>query len=567
MISLGSYLLQMSCWLLAFWLVYVLVLKKETFFNLNRWFLNTGLIVSSIMPLFPVSYKVYQTFQPLEVFVVDSAGTNFASSTSTIKYWLIAYLLGSVFFTVRTITQHVKLYFLRKRSQSISIDSFKVYQIEKETAPFSFFNQIYVSSNLCSTTELKTVVTHEKVHINERHWADLLLLEVVRTLQWFNPLLQLYRKAIMQNHEYLADSGTIDFGVSAHTYKAILANQMLGLPVVSFANSFTLFNSNNRILMMNKDKSTPIKRLKILLILPLISIILVGFAKPNYVSENSSNVVSTEKTIKVKGKVSDLNGEALPGASIIIKGSNYGTVSDIDGNFILKGINADDNIVVSFVGYETIVSPAKEKMTFKMERNIVALELRQEESVPPPPPPPFMIKSIGGNDGKPLYIVDGKNYNGDINEIDPENIEKIEVLKDESATAMYGDKAKDGVILITTKSKEIQKSLKNIEVSGYANSNNEVFIIVEDMPEFPGGKDALNSYIKNAVAGSKESGKVFVSFVIDNKGNVTNVRLAKSTNEKLNSKALKIVKNMPKWKPGMQRGKPVKVDYTIPFEF
>ena len=510
--TITNYLLQMSCWLAAFWMIYVLLLKKETYFRLNRWFLITGLLFSVVLPLFPFTYKVYRVVQESEVFVVVTSTSTISEPVSKINYWLLAYLLGTVVFTGRLIRQHFQLYRLRKRSASVSIGSLKVFRIERETAPFSFFNHIYVSSKMSNETEFNTVVAHEKVHIHERHWADLLLLEVVRTLQWFNPLLQLYRKAMMQNHEYLADSGTIGLGVSARTYRAVLANQMLGLPVVSFANSFTFFNSSNRILMMKKDKSTPIKRLKILLIVPLMAIIVMGFAKPKYVfNENSStppsttnsitngkvydmygelmegveissisvgtSTVSNEKgeftlnnvkdkndilaekngyvhsgtlegenglvvllggheqqavskeTIKIKGKVTDQNGEALPGASVIISGSNYGTVTDMNGEFIFDAIKPTDNIVVSFVGYETTISPAKKEMNFKMNRDIVELEIHQEESVPPPPPPLPPFNDFGGN---PLILIDGEISTIDPNSIDPNSIQSISVFKDQS---------------------------------------------------------------------------------------------------------------------------------------
>ena len=712
MINIGSYLLQMSCWLAAFWLVYVFLLKKETYFTLNRWFLIAGLMVSVIVPLVPVTYKVYRTVQPLEVFVVENTNIDLAEPVNTINYWLLAYLIGTVFFIGRLLYQHLQLYFIRKRSTSVSVGSAKVYRMKKETAPFSFFNHIYVSSNMSNELELNTIVAHEKVHIVERHWADLLLLEVVRTIQWFNPLIQLYRKAMMQNHEYLADSGTLEFGVSARTYRAVLANQMLGVPVVSFANSFTFRNSTNRILMMKKDKSTPIKRLKFLLILPLMTIIVMGFAKPNYVTENSTNSLSTGETMKIKGKVfdendkpmnsaaviisgttvgtitndngdfvlanvkptdevrasyvgydavilpaenemtfrlkkaesqtikingkvTDTNGEPMPGASIIISKTNIGTLSDNNGDFILDGVKPSDNIVVSFVGYETVVSPVKKNMTIEMDREVVQIEVKKSEGVPPPPPPPPPAHGVefrSKNGKTPLIVIDGKISDVDLTTIDPETIERIDVLKDESATVSYGEKGKDGVILITTKEKATStsqtpppdqpvairsidgktplivvdgkisdvdinsidpESIEKIEVikneaatavygkkgkdgiilvttkkqTKRISPEGETFVVVEDMPQYPGGKEALDQYIRDAASKVGLTGKAYVTFTINAKGEVQNARIARSTSDQLKKSALEIVNSMPKWKPGMQRGKPVKVSYSIAIEF
>jgi len=607
--TIGTYLLQMSCWIAAFWVVYVLVLKKETYFDINRWFLNVGLLVSVVMPLFPLTYKVYRTVQPVAINLVPTAQVPDIETRLTLNYWLLAYSAGVIFFVVRFVIQHVNLNIMRKSSKTVSIDSLKVYRIEKETAPFSFFNQIYVSSTLSSELELKTVVAHEKVHIDERHWADLLLLEVVRTLQWFNPLMQLYRKAMMQNHEYLADSGTLEQGVSARTYRSILANQMLGVPVVSLANSFTIFNSTNRIIMMKKDKSLPKNRLKILLVLPLMAIIVMGFAKPKYVSESVINAIAGKETVTAKGKVLDEQGQPLKNASVIVAQSNTGTISDAGGNFVLEGLKPDDKLVVSYVGYETQILPVKAKMQFNMVPAVVALDLTLEEVAPPPPPPPPAsddvilistkketsdVKAIGkvnelhysnldqsieslsksdqsgiklktkdgniiyaGNDQmkNPLIVVDGKISEVDINTIDPNTIQSINVLKDQSAIDKYGEKAKDGAIEITTK-KEEEKSVPE-----------EVFMVVEEMPEYPGGIDALSKFISENIPYAQGKGKVYVQFIVNKDGSISNVKVLRSNSETMSKKAIEVIQKMPHWKPGKQRGVPVKVAYTIPIEF
>jgi len=628
--TLGSYLLQMACWLVGFWLVYAAFLKKETFFELNRWFLLTGLVASLLLPLFPVRYNVVVPASDfLSLKLLGTTAVKIDESVPRLNYWVIAYALGVSWFLIRFVWQSAKLYRLRRHSERIILGKTPVFKLEKDTAPFSFFKSIYVSKKMCGETELKTVVAHEKVHIDERHWADLLLLEVARALQWFNPLLLIYRKAVMQNHEYLADSGTLRNGVSARTYKAVLANQMLGVPVLQVANGFTLFNPTKRILMMNKDKTTPVKRLKLLWALPVIALLLVSFAKPNYVSgENPSTVANAdEKTITVTGKVTDEKGKPLPGTSIVVKNSSTGTVSDAQGNYTLMGIKPDDEIVFSFVGYGTKVVKAASKLNVSMSREVVVIGYANNQMAPPPPPPPFELR--GKNGEKPLIVVDGKVSNVDVNSIDPNTIDRIEVLKDQSATATYGDKGKDGVILITTKkenapppppsairSKDGGKPLividgkvstvdlntidpntidkvevlkdqsatavygdkgkdgvilittkKDIAPPPPPPANNEVFVVVEDMPEFPGGTAALNSYIMKSISERADYGIVNVQFVVAKDGTIKNARVVKGLSEKFDKKALEIINGMPKWKPGMQRGKAVEVEMSIELQF
>ena len=558
--TLGSYLLQMACWLAGFWLVYAAFLKKETFFELNRWFLLTGLVASLLLPLFPVRYNVVVPATDFSSLKMLGATTiKIDESVPRLNYWVIAYALGVSWFLIRFVWQSAKLYRLRRHSERIILGETPVFKLEKDTAPFSFFKSIYVSKKMCGETELKTVVAHEKVHIDERHWADLLLLEVARALQWFNPLLMIYRKAVMQNHEYLADSGTLRNGVSARTYKAVLANQMLGVPVLQVANGFTLFNPTKRILMMNKDKTTPVKRLKLLWALPVIALLLVSFAKPNYVSgENPSTVANAdEKTITVTGKVTDEKGNPLPGTSIVVKSSTIGAVSDDQGKYTLTGIKPDDEIVFSFVGYGTKVVKAASKLNVSMSREVVVIGYANNQMAPPPPPPPpspFAIRSKDG--GKPLFVIDG-NSNVDPNTIDPNTISSIEVLKDQSAIATYGDKGKDGVILITSKKGNMPPPP----------ANNEVFVIVEEMPQFPGGQEALIQYLKEESRKSKIKGSAFAQFTVQKDGSIENVRVFETTSAEVTAESIKIIKGMPKWKPGKQRGVPVNVDYTVPMVF
>jgi TonB family protein len=585
--TFGNYLLQMACWLAGFWLVYTVVLKKETFFRLNRWFLFAGMVASLVMPLFPVHYDVVSVPKDLSLLMTEGKVENSDVSgyAQYINPILGLYLLGVLFFVFRFLVQYFKLRSFQNKGECLNLESTPVFKLEKDTAPFSFFNSIFVSNKIGGDTELKAVVLHEKVHIDEMHWVDLLLLEVTRTLQWFNPLLILYRKAVMQNHEFLADEGTLQKGISAHTYKSILANQMLGVPVLKIANGFTLFNPNKRILMMNKDKTIPVKRLKLLWVLPVVAILLVSFAKPNYVSsenQDESQAVS-DKTITVKGKVIDEKGKPLPGTSIVVAGTSVGSVSDDNGKFTLEGILPEKEIVFSFVGFETVVKKAAKEIDVTMKKKVYEIGHSSQVAPPPPPPPPVEIIGYGETppppppaNGKikikdrsgevrihdkvqpgkePLIVVDGEISGVDLNKINPDEIASIEVFKDESAIAVYGDKGKNGVIKITTKKAASQ------------DSSDELFVIVEDMPHFPGGEEAMKNYISEATAGSEVKGSVYVTFTVNKTGKVTDSKVIRSTNDALNKKALEIVNSMPDWKPGMQRGKAVSVSFTVKIDF
>ncbi|MBN1924937.1 MAG: TonB family protein [Prolixibacteraceae bacterium] len=163
---------------------------------------------------------------------------------------------------------------------------------------------------------------------------------------------------------------------------------------------------------------------------------------------------------------------------------------------------------------------------------------RQEEVKPPPPPPPPKVIEV-------LTIID-------------DDVEVDEEFEFEST------EADDATII---------DAVPVIEEDEGDEADAEVFVIVEDMPEFPGGELALRKWIANNIkypviaAENGIQGKVYVQFVVDRDGSVSNARIARGVDPSLDQEALRVVNNLPKWKPGMQRGKPVRVSYTVPINF
>lgn len=163
---------------------------------------------------------------------------------------------------------------------------------------------------------------------------------------------------------------------------------------------------------------------------------------------------------------------------------------------------------------------------------------RQEEVKPPPPPPPPKVVEV-------LNIV----------EDDVEIEDELEIQDTEADEETVIDVAP----VIESEEEEAAES--------------QVFFIVEDMPEFPGGELALRKFIANAVKYpviAQENGiqgKVYVNFVVDKDGGISNARIARGVDPSLDKEALRVVNSLPKWKPGKQRGKPVRVSYTVPINF
>jgi TonB family protein len=672
--TFAIYLFKSVIWLAGFTLVFILFLRNERFFVLNRIYLLAGIITSFILPLVSIHYTVVlpvvTNFQ-VENAVVSEIQNPVKSIIPEVKLMLsVLYVLGVAFILTLIIRQGRSVFRAIKKSEIISFHPAKLVKTSDYTSAFSFFSYVFVNPSV-TDIETKEIMIHELVHIRQKHWFDLLLVELLCMMQWFNPLVWIYIRFIRQNHEYLADEVALQQTSDPAVYRAVLLNQIVGAPVVSLANSFNYSPNKKRFNMMKNIISSPYRKLKILLILPVFAIVLYAFAKPDYnykyVDESSgSNVSVTSLQQKsVKGTVIQNDGKPLVAANITITGTTIGTITDTKGNFKLENIPDEGLLVVSYVGFKSkVLKPVfTSEMTISMIRDTAMYVIDQQiknftseiGTPPPPPPPPSNGIKFRGDGPPPLYVVDGSiiseeglekinpdavesitvlkaksatvnpatdkygekgkdgvieinlkktvsgagdkeiaplppftpsgakfiSRNGktplviidgtikdvDLNKIDPATIESISVLGDYSAVNKYGDKGKDGVILVTTKKKVAERdSLKQ-------KTNEDAFVVVEEMPEFKGGSDAMASWIISNLkypaeaVKNKITGKVLVNFTVTWAGKIKNATVSKSVSPLLDAEAIRVISSMPDWKPASQGGKPVDVQYCVPVEF
>ena len=211
------------------------------------------------------------------------------------------------------------------------------------------------------------------------------------------------------------------------------------------------------------------------------------------------------------------------------------------GYFTQFGLVVSLGIVLTAFNLNDSVKSANslgEAATETIQEEVIPIT-RVEEVKPPPPPPPKVIETFA--------IID----------------DNVEIENDDFDFSSEADNS-----TVIDALPEISKPKEDDD-----ESKAEVFVIVEDMPEFPGGELALRQWIANNVkypviaAENGIQGKVYVQFVVDRDGGISNARIARGVDASLDQEALRVVNNLPKWKPGMQRGKPVRVSYTVPINF
>ncbi len=165
-----------------------------------------------------------------------------------------------------------------------SLDGIRVVENEKYGLPFSFFNIVFFNPKFHTQEDLPDILAHEKVHIRENHWFDLLFIELLTVIFWFNPFIWFFEHSIKQNHEYLADKGVLAQGHNAGRYQALLINQLMGMQIIGITNNLNFALNTNRLKMMTKKKTPVSRRTKFALALPAIALLLFAFAESRKVN-------------------------------------------------------------------------------------------------------------------------------------------------------------------------------------------------------------------------------------------------------------------------------------------
>ncbi len=528
------YLLLVNLYLVLFYGFYRLLLFSETFFQLNRIYLVVGAVLSFVIPAIQsawvkdlfITKQIQQTMyyvSPELLYRVKPIENNPITIGEVVG---LIYITGIIVLLARFVYQVLFLNKLIKKTGN--------------TPAFSFFKKIKVDENLPLRN---TIVAHELVHMRQWHSADVLFIEAVMIINWFNPIAYLYRKAIKQVHEFIADSEAIQTGVSKTAYAMLLLNQTFGTTSHQLTNNF--FNNSllkQRIIMLNKNKSKRKALLKYGLSAPLFALMLILSAA----TVNNSRAVKafTLKTDQV----------------LLMKASSLSeSVKKVEKTFNQDTHTAKKEREVKAINIPTILKPD----TFpKVTTSITAtgtettIEFKKDSSLKKTI---LAIKWDKEKSSTPVFIVDGKEISeAEYYKINPDDIKSIMVSKDQS-NAKFVARGNGGSVLVTLKD-TVKK-------------DNQIFTAVETPPSFPGGIEKfyqfLANHIKYPVQAREKSiqGRVIAQFIVEKDGSLSEIKTLREPGYGLGDEAVRVLSISPKWNPGIQNGKPVRVQYTVPVNF
>jgi hypothetical protein len=288
--NLILYLFEVSLSLALFYSIYWLFLKKETFFAVNRLFLISSILFSFIVPFINASFiKVSSPIASRQLiertYVLGQTAATQTATMGIFDILCLIYLIGAGLFLLRLLYKLLKLLMLIKKSSIQKINGVNVVFVEKDLAPFSFFNLVFVNKSNISGDDFNRIIAHEMIHIRQYHSVDLFVMELLTIFQWFNPFVWPYKESLKETHEYLADNAVIAQGCNAAKYQLLIFEQHVGVKLFEFANNFNHSQIKRRITMMTKRKSKRWAKFKVLLVLPLLSFLVLTFADSNTTRE------------------------------------------------------------------------------------------------------------------------------------------------------------------------------------------------------------------------------------------------------------------------------------------
>ena len=396
MTGLLLYIGKVAVLLAVFCLFYRLLMERETFHRLNRAVLLLSVLASFILPACIITSHQVVTVSASQIGYQQTEVT--PMQTSAQAYWpailLLVYLAGITAKLLYTILSTIRLRrFIAQCEQHPQKDGTVIAVSEQDLAPFSWWNTIVLSRADYEAHD-PALLAHEQAHIESYHSIDILLMELVVALQWFNPAAWLMARDLRTVHEYEADEAVLARGIDTHHYLSLLMERANTSPRYALTNGISQKTLKSRFLMMARHRSKPSHIFRLLYALPIICCALALNARtvtdikylPAQTNESleekplaekkpasvtlpetrhhrqqvirrdiakEQEALAASELVAVSGYVTDEQGDPIIGAAIKVHDHTLGTVSDFDGHFsinIPKGAVLD----IMYIGVATV---------------------------------------------------------------------------------------------------------------------------------------------------------------------------------------------------------------------
>ncbi len=280
------YTAKAAVYLTAFWIVYRIFLHRDTMHGRNRAFIIISVVSAMILPLItvhtskPLNLPIFGKVLSEVLITGNITEVSMTGQTvlilSVFKWLTIIYVSGLVLFLAKFAIDLLELLFLITRRRTRGSNLIRLEGLG--TSGFSAFGHIFINGDL-SDQEEKEIIRHEQNHLDHNHSSDIVFIEFMKALQWFNPAIHLFERSLRAVHEYQADKECISRGTSVSTYQKLLLNQIFRSRIFRISNSFSNPSLvKKRIIMMSKRPTASLANLKLLIIIPVVTSVLLAFS-------------------------------------------------------------------------------------------------------------------------------------------------------------------------------------------------------------------------------------------------------------------------------------------------
>lgn len=547
------YLVLANLYLIVFYGFYYLFLRRETFFQGNRIYLLTSLLLAFTLPLAELGgfddAVVYQYQLPIiqlggvapEALADDISKT--AAQVSVRPYISTLYMLGcliaALFVLIRVLS------------------TVRVLRNGRAGQAFSFFGLIHVDNAVYGSHQ---IASHEQVHARQWHSADIVMMQAVKILNWFNPVVYFYERALRLQHEYIADGETAADNQLA--YAELLVSCAMGVSGPVLANSFANRSLlKRRIAMLLCDKSPRGRSWRYAALLPVVAGMFVFSLACNHQgkggTDEGGSTTSVAGTADAYAFKKELGAHVVYREEALLNGTQGVLAFTFEKNkegkithvyFLNKLGDGQEEEVVKALQLEQVQRAAP------VGKNIVSINFRihgvEPSDMPPPPPVPGEYHALGD-----IVIV------GYL----PPPPPPIAPAKRESDSGETANKKEQSAEPRVVQVRPAEDKTEVAEQRG-----DRLFQSVEIDPKPPGGMQAFMQYIGQNYDYPQEAidaginGMLQVAFVVERDGSLSDMKVVKDLKYGTGEAAIRVLQSSSKWSPGIQNGRPVRVAYTLP---
>ena len=314
-----------------FLMFYKLFLEKESMHFFKRYFLLAAIAISLVIPAVVFTEVIYiepisTSFTPTEDYSLE---TYHAPNIESIDYtyWslLSIYGLGVLFFSLQFFKNLYQIKNTIQNNPKQQTNSIIKVLLSLQIVPHTFFNYIFLNKQKFEANEIPpAVLLHEETHAKQKHSIDILVLEILQIVFWFNPLIYLFKKSIKLNHEFLADSAVLNNGLEKSDYQKILLAFSSNAAEPQLANAINYSSIKKRFTVMKKETSRKVSLVKSFLIIPIAAILLLGFSEKEILEIQKEGSAQEQQTLLsgIKKELENVNALKL----------NYTDTHDIANN-------------------------------------------------------------------------------------------------------------------------------------------------------------------------------------------------------------------------------------------